>query len=207
MKATMAATVLALALSSFVFGAHAQSPPPFHIHVNGFPYASQHNGQFTMTDFQYNGKPVWTNNNWSIYFRTSGYKANRWVLDFDNVGEEWSGTVAWSSSTADAPYLSAWDKNGAVSSHSGINVANSAYSSLTTGAYALASHYDGWPVYQRTQGSSVFSIYRRSAGHAKNGWVLDFDSIDNQWSGTVDYSDESVDPTTASWKTGTFTAA
>ena len=160
-----------------------------------------------MTDFQYNGKPVWTNGTWSIYYRTSGYKANRWVLDFDNVGEEWSGTVAWSESDADEPYLTAWGNNGAVSRYSWINVANSAYSSRTTGTYALKSHYNGWPVYQLTYGSAVQSVYRRSGGYAQDAWVLDLDAIDNEWSGTVDYSGKGIDPTAVSCKTGTFTAA
>lgn len=203
MKTTMVTTFLLLAVSSVVFVTQIESLA-LSIYVAGFPYASRHNGKFTMTDFQYNGKPVWANGRWSIYFRKSGYKANRWVLDFNDVGEEWSGTVAWSESNANEPFITAWGNNGAVSRYSAIKVAKSAYSYRTTGTYALKSHYKGWPVYQLNYGSSMQSVYRRSGGYAKNAWVLDLNSINDEWSGTVDYSSKGIDPTAVSWKSGTF---
>lgn len=68
---------------------------PQNIITIGGVYASHHNGVFTSDGSEkYNDRPIYRNGGWSIYYRTSGYAANSWVLDFNDVSEEWDGTVA-----------------------------------------------------------------------------------------------------------------
>ena len=62
---------------------------PQSIVTIGGVYDHLANGVFT-ADATYNDRPVYKNGDWSIYYRIAGY----WVLDFDDVDEEWSGTVA-----------------------------------------------------------------------------------------------------------------
>ena len=66
---------------------------PQSIITIGGVYASHHNGVFTY-DGTYNDHPIYKNGQWSIYYRISGYAANQWVLDFNDVSEDWDGTVA-----------------------------------------------------------------------------------------------------------------
>lgn len=70
---------------------------PSSLYIVGGVYSSRTNGVFTVSDTTYNDRPVYKGGNndaWSIYYRVSGYAANKWVLDFNEVSEEWSGTVA-----------------------------------------------------------------------------------------------------------------
>ena len=66
---------------------------PQSIITIGGVYASRSNGVFT-ADGTYNDRPVYRNGDWSIFYRVSGYAANQWVLDFNDVSEDWDGTVA-----------------------------------------------------------------------------------------------------------------
>ena len=66
---------------------------PESIVTIGGVYGDRANGVYT-ADGTYNERPIYKNGGWSIYFRTSGYAANQWVLDFNDVSEEWDGTVA-----------------------------------------------------------------------------------------------------------------
>ena len=66
---------------------------PESIITIGGVYASRANGVYT-ADGTYNDRPVYKNGAWSIYYRISGYAPNTWVLDFNDVSEEWDGTVA-----------------------------------------------------------------------------------------------------------------
>ena len=65
------------------------------MHVYGGVYTSHSNGEYTIQD-TYNDRPVYkgASSNWSIYYRVLGYATNQWVLDFNDVNEEWDGTVA-----------------------------------------------------------------------------------------------------------------
>ena len=72
-------------------------PYPLSIYVSGGVYADHTNGVFTAEGVYYNERPVYKNGSWSIYYRISGYAANNWVLDFNDVSEEWDGTVAYNS--------------------------------------------------------------------------------------------------------------
>ena len=252
------------------------------IYVGGFPYANRHNGAFQRESTKYNNRPVYKSGNWKIYWRSSGFAKNKWVLDFNEIDEAWNGTVAWSKGDATEPYLVAWEKDGAVSrtaslhvrgapyrngeykftnkhynglpvferqgwhiyrrqnekwyhdfndisedydgsvdyTHSTsiepfavewntggysrydrVHVRGSAYSSQTDGAYIISSSYKGFPVYKKDS----YSIYRRADGYSKNGWVLDFNAVDDAWDGTVDYTRSTAnEPVGTQWKTGGF---
>ena len=64
---------------------------PESIVTIGGVYASRANGVYTSDGSEkYNDRPIYRNGGWSIYYRESGY----WVLDFNDVSEEWDGTVA-----------------------------------------------------------------------------------------------------------------
>ena len=68
---------------------------PESIITIGGVYASRANGVYTAAaDDTYNDRPIYRNGGWSIYYRVSGYATNQWVLDFNDVSEEWDGTVA-----------------------------------------------------------------------------------------------------------------
>ena len=69
---------------------------PELIFASGGVYASLANGLYS-AEGTYNDRPVYKNGGWSIYYRVSGYAANNWVLDFNDVSEDWDGTVAYNS--------------------------------------------------------------------------------------------------------------
>ena len=66
---------------------------PESIYTIGGVYANRYNGVFTI-DGEYNERPIYRNGGWSIYYRVSGYATNQWVVDFNDVSEDWDGTVA-----------------------------------------------------------------------------------------------------------------
>ena len=69
-----------------------------------------------------------------------------------------------------------------------------AYASRTRGQYTRVAgiEHAGAPVYKR----SGWSLYKRSNGR----WYLDFNEVDESWSGTVNYALHASDtPFTATW--------
>ena len=71
---------------------------------------------------------------------------------------------------------------------------NPAYPSQTRGQYtrAVGLEYGGAAVYKR----NGWSLYKRSDGK----WYLDFNEVDDTWSGTVNYALLASDtPFTATW--------
>ena len=69
-------------------------PRQFSLH--GGVYSQHSNGDWMATGEIYNDRPVYRGgrSNWAVYYRVSGYAANKWVLDFNDVSEDWDGTVA-----------------------------------------------------------------------------------------------------------------
>ncbi len=56
--------------------------------------------------------------------------------------------------------------------------------------------HNGEPVFTRQGNAGItWSLYRRAVGH----WVIDFDAVDEAWSGTVAHSANQADPTEALW--------
>lgn len=184
--------------------------------VSGAPYASRTTGEYAVSG-TVNGAPGYQRTDqygltWSLYRRSYG----RWVLDFNAVDEQWSGTVAYSDTQGASSVLAAsgWSISSmsivqasaspppppASTSVSPVYASGSIpYPSRTVGVYRpTGSTYGGAPVYQRTdRWGLVWSLYRRTYGT----WVFDFNAVDDQWSGTVAYShaDSATGVTDATW--------
>lgn len=70
---------------------------PSGFYLQGGVYASKTNGFWATTGEIYNDRPVYKGGNndaLSVYYRVSGGATDMWVLDFNDVSEEWEGTVA-----------------------------------------------------------------------------------------------------------------
>ena len=63
---------------------------PATITTIGGTYGSHYNTGVFTADGTYNDHPIYKNGAWSIYYRTA---LNMWVLDFNDVSEDWDGTV------------------------------------------------------------------------------------------------------------------
>lgn len=171
--------------------------PVDSIVIGGAAYSSYTTGTYTFDGQVYNGKPVFQRQaggyTWSVYQRSNG----RWYLDFDAVGEDWSGTVEIGP-VADTPFAAAWDDaNMAVSPTAAIELSGAVYSSTNTGTYTFdgTTVYNGAPVFQRQGGGYTWSIYRRSNGH----WYLDFNAVGEDWDGTVEIGPNADLPTQGGW--------
>src|SRR5690606_3725674 len=110
--------------------------PVDSIVIGGAAYSSYTTGVYSWDGTVYNGKPVFQRQaggvTWSVYQRSNG----RWCLDFDDVNEDWSGTVELGPN-ADTPFDAAWDDaNMAVSSTAAIELSGAVYSSSNTGTYS-----------------------------------------------------------------------
>src|SRR5690606_32594114 len=170
------------------------SAPQDTVHLSGIPYGAD-GAYFHSGDF-YNDMPVYTLDHigytWSLYQRSNG----RWYVDFDEPGEDWSGTVAIGPN-ADTPWHGDWDDGTDAASPADISGAGgAAYSSYTTGVYTWdGTVYNGKPVFQRQGGGVTWSVYQRSNGR----WYLDFNDVSEDWSGTVEIGPNADTPFDAAW--------
>jgi len=102
----------------------APSPPPTPslvgaVRLDGAPYGFRTNGIYYPTDEAFSGATVYQRRDqydrtWSLYRRRSG----RWVLDYNEVENRWSGTVAFSRNKRAASLLEAEWNRGAMEVHS-----------------------------------------------------------------------------------------
>jgi len=170
------------------------SAPQDTVHLSGIPYGAD-GAYFHSGDF-YNDMPVYTLDHigytWSLYQRSNG----RWYVDFDEPGEDWSGTVAIGPN-ADFPWQGDWDHStDAASPVDSIVIGGAAYSSYTTGVYTWdGTVYNGKPVFQRQGGGVTWSVYQRSNGR----WYLDFNDVSEDWDGTVEIGPDAISPTQGEW--------
>ena len=69
---------------------------PTQFVLEGGVYPQHSNGIYNAEDELYNDRPVYRGgtSDWAVYYRVSGPAADKWVLDFDDVSEDWEGTVA-----------------------------------------------------------------------------------------------------------------
>jgi len=105
----------------------------------------------------YNGYPIYkggNNNNWSIYRRSGGAAEDQWVLDFNDVSDEWSGTVAHSRDEVVHPWLATnWKSSSdmVVTPNyfdlTSVVVGGRAYDYLN-GKHYLDGYYNGFPLFQ-----------------------------------------------------------
>ena len=172
--------------------------PGLSLFVYGAPYAFLTNGEYTLQDSLVNGYPVYQKSTggytFSFYRRGDG----KWYLDFNAPGEEWSGTLMYSTSVGTNPWLVKYNSAAVVIPTTAIYILNFPYDDLgTSGLYVFnGEQYEGYPVYQRTADDYTFSIYRKENGK----WYLDFNDLSESWSGTLGFTlTASETPLGAEW--------
>lgn len=153
-------------------------------------------GDYVFTETYYEGNPVYvleTDATFRLYRRQNG----TWYIDFNELDEQWSGTIAVGPN-ASTPYGGLWNKSGqGASPTDAIELTGTPYASLTEGTYTLRDTlHNGKPVYQRQSGGYTFSVYQRSNGT----WYLDYDALDDSWSGTLAHTSAAAEtPLEGSW--------
>ncbi len=195
---------IALCLAT-TLGATEASADQERVHLHGdHPYAS--GGSYVQTGDTHAGSPVYVNEDNGYYYlfqRADG----TWYVD-SNVGEDPAGTVSVGP-TSDTPFDGAWDDPamGCIPTDA-VMVSGSNYADNTSGPFEFTGEiYNDAPVYTREAGGSSMSLYRRSGGYAAGGWVIDVNGIDDDWSGTIDFSDAADWPWEATWGGGSPTTA
>lgn len=181
-------------------------PSPVDVFVSGSPaYQSRTVGTYKATSRTHAGAPVYERNAggyvWSLYRRRNG----KWYLDFNEVSEEWSGTVGYARRPSRTPFAAQWNRNMAVGYARVEVVGRPAYwyygsAGIFTPSPSLV--HSGKPVYRRVARFSsrrrtyTWSLYQRSNGK----WYLDHNDASDAWSGTVNYAHRpSTTPLLASW--------
>lgn len=168
------------------------------------PYASSCGtaGDYTYSGTTYNNAPVYTRSGcgytWSLYKRADG----KWYLDYDGVSESWNGTVAYSTATGSNPWSVAWNGTNLCFRDGSVTVQGAPYASDgSAGEYAFTGDiYNNAPVYERIEGSTTWSLYKRSSG----SWYVDFNTVSEDWDGTVAYTNSAASsPWSASWNSTT----
>ena len=156
-------------------------------------YPQYSNGRYQLTS-EYNGYPVYQHESsgWLIYRRGNG----QWFLDFDSASEDWSGTLAWTTSAADQPWYQQWS-TGTLTQNNDVFAKDAPYPQYSDGQFVFSGAYDGYPVF--THQTSGWKIYRRGNG----SWFMDFNAVSEDWDGTVAYtSSASAMPWVTDWSSG-----
>jgi len=164
------------------------------INVMDAPYEYMTDGAYEQNG-TYNSHPIYTRESHgytlSVYRRNNG----RWYLDFNDVSEDWSGTLSWSMSPTDAPTGLAW-RNGSVSQRKTISMGGMSYSDMTENQYTFTGTYNGFPVYTRDLDGNALSVYRKLNG----AWFLDSNELDETFSGWMDFSSAASTPWDGEWR-------
>jgi hypothetical protein len=204
-------SLLGLAASSLLFTAPALAQvstsaqdamiPPAATYMYNVPYGTSHgsDGQYVESGTYYNNAPVYqrvssTGTTWSLYKRSNG----NWYVDFNTVSEDWDGTVAYTAQAQEWPWTdSTWNNNVVSFRTARVNMQGIAYSNIgAAGDYELSGQiYNSAPVYQRMVSGSMWSLYKRANGI----WVVDFNTVSEDWDGTVAYSNAAAWPWTGTW--------
>jgi hypothetical protein len=168
-KQVVLLTLATATLSLFVTGearaavVESQSvmTPSDSVFAGGMPYSASSDGQYVFSGQNYQGAPVYENVNsgWAMYRRADG----KWYVDFNAVSEDWSGTIAYGTASAQTPWDTTWNGSDYVVTRTAAIHVESAAGSLS-GTYSFTGQtYDGMPVYEN--GSRyVYTKYTR--------WVL-----------------------------------
>ena len=155
--------------------------PHKSLFIYGAPYSSQTNGEYVLQSDAVNGYPVYKKEGtaWSFYQRTD----QKWYLDFNDVNEDWDGTVMYSETAGFSPELLEYSNEGFVFANKVISTGLVPYHN---GDYTFEGEiYNNAPVYTATNN---FHMYRRSTGDVAGHWVIDYNDIDEKWSGTIAYT-------------------
>jgi hypothetical protein len=166
------ATLAALTTALTIFGASEALAgvadqdvltPTDIVAVGGMPYGSSTDGQFMFTGTFYQGAPVYEHetSGWSMYRRADG----KWYVDFNAVDEDWSGTIAYGTASAQTPWETSWNGSDyVVTRTAGVYV--DSHSSLTGTFTFEGETLDGEPVYDNGNGKYIYYL---SSG---NRWYL-----------------------------------
>jgi len=200
-------TLLGLTASSLLFTAPALAQvstpaqdamiPPASVFMYNVPYGTD--GQYVESGSYYNNAPVYqrvgsTGSKWSLYKRTNG----NWYVDFNTVSEDWDGTVAYTAQAQEWPWSdSTWSGSVVSFRTAQVNVQGIAYASTGSGGdYAFSGRiYNSAPVYTRQGGGYTWSLYKRANGI----WVVDFNTVSEDWDGTVAYTGAAAWPWKGTW--------
>jgi hypothetical protein len=171
------------------------------VNAQNIPYATSYGsaGDYSYSGQVYNSAPVYQRtgsggSTWSLYKRANGI----WVVDFNTVSEDWDGTVASTNSAAAWPWQGTWNNSSYLFFRTKIvYLYGVPYTSLgSSGDYTFSGQvYNNAPVYQRMVSGSMWSLYKRANGI----WVVDFNTLSEDWDGTVAYSAAASWPWSASW--------
>jgi hypothetical protein len=205
-------TLLRLTASSLLFAAPALAQvstsaqdamtPPGAVYMHNVPYGTSggSDGQYVESGTYYNNAPVYrrvgsTGTTWSLYKRTNG----NWYVDFNTVSEDWDGTVAYTAQAQEWPWSdSTWNNNVVSFRTAKVNVQGIAYATSggSAGDYAFSGQiYNSAPVYTRQGGGTTWSLYKRANGI----WVVDFNTVSEDWDGTVAYTNAAEWPWKGTW--------
>ena len=158
---TLLSTLAPAALAGGVLlTAQAASAAPAleqRVHVVGnIAYGAS--GDYVFTETYYEGNPVYvleTDATFRLYRRQNG----TWYIDFNELDEQWSGTIAVGPN-ADTPFGGVWDKpEQGASPTDTIVLSGTPYTSMTAGEYTLADDTcNGMPAVQRSSNGYTFSV-------------------------------------------------
>jgi hypothetical protein len=162
------------------------------VYLYNIPYANLGStGEYTFSGTLYNNFPVYqrmvSGQMWSVYKRANG----QWFVDFNTVSEDWDGTVAYTTQAMDYPWsVAAWNGTAFAFQSPRVSVRSAAYWSLgSAGDYTFSGQiYNNAPVYQRMVSGQMWSLYKRANGK----WHLDFNTVSEDWDGTVAYTDSAM---------------
>ncbi|KIG16656.1 hypothetical protein DB30_04275 [Enhygromyxa salina] len=124
--------------------------------LGGMPYTSSTDGEYLFSGEVYQGAPVYVHatSGWSLYRRANG----KWHLDFDDISEDWAGTVAYTTDSAQTPWDATWSGANQVATRVAGVYMEIQHGMSGTYLFEGTTH-DGMPVY--TRGDKF--IYYRSA--------------------------------------------
>jgi len=179
-------SLLCTALATLTFGATAQAAGTNadSVTLAGMPYSASTDGEYFPTGELYQEAPVYVHPNGDrhLYRRADG----RWYVDYNAVSEDWSGTLAYTTSAAATPWLGTWQGSSQVATRtSSVFLGNLPYAA--DGEWiATGEGYQGAPVFANADDDS-FSLYRRADGR----WHADFNEVSEDWDGTIAYTTSS----------------
>lgn len=161
--------------------------------ITGTPYLSSSAGEYILSG-SINQRASYTHSTsgWSLYARSN----KSWHIDFNEIGDEYSGTIASSSHTHIHPWVGQWSSGLVASPVSTVYLYSQA---VPDGEYTLSSAYGGFPVYKNND--SGFILYRK----IKTGtWVVSGrDEPNEDWdAGIYSIDNDAVWPWEVTWNPG-----
>ncbi len=173
-----ALTTLAVASSAQASGTDANS-----VFLTNMPYTAS--GEYIPTGDTYQMAPVYVHESGSfhLYRRANG----NWHVDFNAISEDWSGTIAYTTGGANAPWLATWQgQHQSASRTSAIYMGGLPYAANGEW-HASGEGYEGAPIFDNAANSN-FRVYRRQNGR----WHADFNEVSEDWNGTFAYTTTSA---------------